>query len=454
MSQLETTNRLVELTLSQINELSFEKRLFRIAEILPGNGTHPLLFGDSARFARAFSLIREEYPGEADVRETAGGLEVSFSSREPVAEQVRSRSGMLLAEKIIVLQYGEFRPEKTRCRATLPWPNLAGLPPLRFIHGSSRLLALGGSLPPDRFPFPVTAVEPGGDPAPSGYPDENILLAWNPDGAGIEEWLRVYALRHHPQLFRAPFLCYGESVSGSGLLPVIEDFVRKRKRGPVVVVGTVSGLQALFPSVENTAAVSSMDEFFSIAVEVRPSLVVFGEIDIAAITAVRNNPETVLVPVLVLPDRIGSDGEIAALCGLPRIVLCNRGVAGSPEFASRVRAVADGDEILPPHTGALVKKAILYLNLHAPAQIARWKLADTVHVSDDYLTRIFHKEMGLSIWEYLNRYRISLACELLLHTNESIYEIALRTGFQDQAYFCRVFKKIHGMPPGKLRSRS
>jgi len=452
IAQLETTNRIVELTLSQINELSFEKRLFRIAEILPGNDNHPLLFGDSTRFARAFSLVREEYPLDATVRDTAGGLEVSFAAREPVDEAVRSRSGMLLAEKIIVLQYGEFRPDGSRCSVILPWPNLAGLPPLRMAHERSRMLALGGNLPQSDLSLPVTTLSPGENPSSPEYPDENILLSWNPDGAGIDEWLRVYAIRHHPQLFRTPFLCYGLSVSGTGFLPVIESFVRKRKQGPVVVAGPVAGLQGFMSAVDDTVSVSSMEEFASIAGGVSPSLVVFGEIDIAAITAVRVDPSTVLVPVLVLPERIGSEEEIAALCALPRIVLCNRGVAGSPEFASRVRALAGGDEILPPHTGALVKKAILYLNLHAPAQIARWKLADTVHVSDDYLTRIFHKEMGLSIWEYLNRYRISLACELLLHTNDSIYEIALRTGFQDQAYFCRVFKKIHGIPPGKLRS--
>jgi YesN/AraC family two-component response regulator len=83
----------------------------------------------------------------------------------------------------------------------------------------------------------------------------------------------------------------------------------------------------------------------------------------------------------------------------------------------------------------------------------RWKLADTVHVSEDYLTRIFHKEIGLSLWEYLNRYRIYIATKMLLETNDTIYEIAENSGFQDQAYFCRVFKKIYGVPPGKIRSK-
>ena len=109
---------------------------------------------------------------------------------------------------------------------------------------------------------------------------------------------------------------------------------------------------------------------------------------------------------------------------------------------------------MPPHTGALVKKAILYLNKNVSQQIVRWKLADTVHVSEDYLTRIFHKEIGLSLWEYLNRYRIYLAIKMLLETNDTIYEVAEKSGFQDQAYFCRVFKKIYGIPPGKIRTKN
>jgi AraC-like DNA-binding protein len=99
----------------------------------------------------------------------------------------------------------------------------------------------------------------------------------------------------------------------------------------------------------------------------------------------------------------------------------------------------------------LVKKTILYFNKHLGSHISRWKLAESVHVSEDYLTRIFHREMGLSLWDYLNRYRILFAANLLRQSDDTIQEIALRSGFQDQAYFCRVFKKILGIPPGKIR---
>ena len=143
---------------------------------------------------------------------------------------------------------------------------------------------------------------------------------------------------------------------------------------------------------------------------------------------------------------------IEELSRIPHVLLCNRGIAGTPEFAARVGALLAGKELLPPHTGALVKKAILYFNLHAATPIARWRLAQAVNLSEDYLTRIFHRETGFSPWEYLARYRILLAAERLLNTDETMNEVAQQTGFQDQAYFCRVFKKIHGVPPGKYRS--
>jgi AraC-like DNA-binding protein len=152
--------------------------------------------------------------------------------------------------------------------------------------------------------------------------------------------------------------------------------------------------------------------------------------------------------------RIESAAEVMSLSRYSRLIICNTAAASAPEFRLRIKALLAGDEILPPHTGALVKKTILYFNQHAASPITRWKLAEAVNVSEDYLTRIFHRETGLSLWDYLNRYRVFLAEDMLRQTDESIHEIAIHCGFQDQAYFCRVFKKIAGCSPGQLRKRS
>jgi len=142
---------------------------------------------------------------------------------------------------------------------------------------------------------------------------------------------------------------------------------------------------------------------------------------------------------------------VMRLSQYPRLIICHRAVSSSPEFRARLKALIGRDEILPPHTGVLVKKAILYFDQHSESQISRWKLADSVNVNEDYLTRIFHREMGMSPWDYLNRLRVFLAAEFLRQTDKTIQDIALQTGFNDQAYFCRVFKKIYGVSPKQLR---
>ena len=65
----------------------------------------------------------------------------------------------------------------------------------------------------------------------------------------------------------------------------------------------------------------------------------------------------------------------------------------------------------------------------------------------DYLNRIFHRLNGRSIFQYLAWVRINRAKELLATTDMKLWEIAEETGFSDQFYFSRQFKKHTGMPP-------
>ena len=53
--------------------------------------------------------------------------------------------------------------------------------------------------------------------------------------------------------------------------------------------------------------------------------------------------------------------------------------------------------------------------------------------------------------EYLNAYRISVACEGIRLWNPSMAEVAKWVGFEDEAYFSRVFKSIKGMSPQEYK---
>jgi YesN/AraC family two-component response regulator len=63
-------------------------------------------------------------------------------------------------------------------------------------------------------------------------------------------------------------------------------------------------------------------------------------------------------------------------------------------------------------------------------------------------------ETGISLWDYLNRFRIQKAKEFLLLTNDSITGIAANVGYEDVGYFGRVFRDITGYSPRTFRQQA
>jgi AraC-like DNA-binding protein len=75
-----------------------------------------------------------------------------------------------------------------------------------------------------------------------------------------------------------------------------------------------------------------------------------------------------------------------------------------------------------------------------------------VGVSKSYLSRIFKMETGIPLWDYLNRFRIQKAKELLLLTDDTITEIAAAVGYEDVGYFGRIFHEAVNCSPGPTAS--
>lgn len=64
---------------------------------------------------------------------------------------------------------------------------------------------------------------------------------------------------------------------------------------------------------------------------------------------------------------------------------------------------------------------------------------------------MFRKVTGKSVIDYLNRFRIDMAKKLLLDTDLSISDVADMVGFQSEAYFSNVARKVTGMSPARLK---
>lgn len=92
-----------------------------------------------------------------------------------------------------------------------------------------------------------------------------------------------------------------------------------------------------------------------------------------------------------------------------------------------------------------VKMTIEFISNHYAENITRKKIAQEIHYSEGHLTRIFQKETGQKIAEYLYALRIKNACRLLESGSYSVTDVALLTGFSSYGKFSVEFRKRMGM---------
>ena len=96
-------------------------------------------------------------------------------------------------------------------------------------------------------------------------------------------------------------------------------------------------------------------------------------------------------------------------------------------------------------------KSYLCQNLAFGASLAG--VAAAFHYNKTYLGRVFKKETGLSVSEYINKMRIERATAALLQTDMPIIEISESCGFSCVTYFNRIFKKETGHVPSEIRKK-
>ena len=105
----------------------------------------------------------------------------------------------------------------------------------------------------------------------------------------------------------------------------------------------------------------------------------------------------------------------------------------------------------PPHLLA----AKSYMEENAGRDLSVFEIASAVGISESLLYRLFRLEEGTTPVDYLREIRIRNAKALLIGDSElRVSEIALRVGFSDAAYFCKIFKAETGMTPRTYRMRN
>ena len=126
--------------------------------------------------------------------------------------------------------------------------------------------------------------------------------------------------------------------------------------------------------------------------------------------------------------------KIEKICGLLDII---------KEYSCKYVSTKTEDLIIP---------AVTYIHSkYTEETISIANLAKMCGVSETHFRKIFFNVKGCSPVDYINSLKLSRAKELLNSGMYTVSEVAEQSGFHDESYFSRFFKKQTGLSPSKYR---
>jgi AraC-like DNA-binding protein len=100
----------------------------------------------------------------------------------------------------------------------------------------------------------------------------------------------------------------------------------------------------------------------------------------------------------------------------------------------------------------LLEKIKNYIENKLFNEISISNMSRDLNMSASYLSHVIKSQFNISLTEYVRERRLEKAKQLLQQTDLKIFEIAAASGFQDQNYFSRIFKKKIGYTPVEFRT--
>lgn len=99
------------------------------------------------------------------------------------------------------------------------------------------------------------------------------------------------------------------------------------------------------------------------------------------------------------------------------------------------------------HISSYTERCKDYVYGHYREKIYLDSIADNLGISSSYLSRLFKKEMGVNLQDFINDVRVEKAANLLVYSEEPLPRIAEYVNFPSQSYFGKIFKEKMGMTP-------
>lgn len=99
-------------------------------------------------------------------------------------------------------------------------------------------------------------------------------------------------------------------------------------------------------------------------------------------------------------------------------------------------------------------RTIIEIHRKFHSKISLTILSETIGISLFHLCRIFKKDCGITIHEYLNSFRLELAKKMVRDSDYSISDVIELTGFKNRTLFFKNFKKFTGRTPKQFRNNT
>ena len=94
-----------------------------------------------------------------------------------------------------------------------------------------------------------------------------------------------------------------------------------------------------------------------------------------------------------------------------------------------------------------------FIQQHVLEPVSRADLARAFSISPEHVNALFKRELGATPTRQIHRVKMFRAYTCLVHEGLSVKETAAQLGFCDEFYFSRVFKRVMGVPPSRVRPR-
>ena len=103
------------------------------------------------------------------------------------------------------------------------------------------------------------------------------------------------------------------------------------------------------------------------------------------------------------------------------------------------------------YSNSLVCDILEYIDQFLYSKITIEDLEHTFYYNRFYIMKLFKKEIGITIFDYINKLRINSSIKEINESNELMIKIAFNNGFYSLEYFSEMFKKEVGISPKKYK---